>query len=329
MQSENIEKVYSALRAVGKELNIPDEQWQETVIDPVRERDTPANWKPKKPKKSKKPKVTIQKGNLHTHAAREVVIFAPQCAAVDREGPEEIPSAARDITFGHLTIDREAGPAPWIRAIFHCGTQMPCIELKVDIGTPEEPRKGHVFIFGTNLTRAGGVLPIEMHTGRTAEIEEYAYDHMASPQIQLEQPQLCRPDLYEEIRAKKVTCIDVKLLGGPNDKTDIEGRHARLRFADRVTTREYQQWAKDAATASVHMTEAQRFLGLLYAGTLRLFKIYYTYRHKIAEAEYPEHAQFCKYFQSVMLFASASATSGSSVSKSMRRIGSHQSFPLA
>ena len=324
MQSDNIKKVYSALRAVGDELNIPDEQWQQTVTDPLRADDTPVSWKRANPKK---PEVK-PKGTLRTERAREVVIFAPQCVvnstlpveqrlqdswdadqqgpvpqSVDVEVPEKVPSAARDFTFGHLTVDKEAGTAPWIRATFHRGTQMPCIELKVDLGTSGQPRKGRVFIFGTNLTRAEGVLPIEMHTSRTPEIEEFVYDHMASPKTQREQPQLHRPELYKEILAKKVTCIDVKLLGGPNDTTDIENRPAKLKFAGQLSSSDLQRWAKNAIAVSVHMTEAERFLGLLYARSLRHFKIYYTYRHKAVQAEYPEHAHFCQFFQSVMLFA--------------------------
>jgi len=172
IRSENMQNIYHALGAVGKHFDIPDEQWQKSVTDPLRAHGMPVNWKRAKHYRTK---ALTPMGNL------------------------------------------------------------------------------------TNL-------------------------------------KLCRPDLYEEILANKVTCIDVKLLGGPEDNTDIEGRPARPRFVSQVATHEYEQWARDAVTATAHMTEAERFLGLLYAGSLRHLKIYYTYRNKFQEKEYKEHTHFCNYF---------------------------------
>jgi len=246
MRSENMQNVYHALGAVGKHFDIPDEQWQKSVTDPLRAHDMPVNWKRAKLFRTKALTPMGNLTNLNTRCSREVVIFAPQCVVDStlpayqrrqdswdadklgpvpslrgREVPEERPSLAHDFTFGHLSSDKENDTGPWISASFHCGTQLPCIKLAVKVEAKEEPREAHVYIFGTDLTRAEGVLPIEMHTGRTTDIEKYFYDHLASPQVQREQPQLCRPDLYEEILANKVTCIDVKLLGGPEDNTDI------------------------------------------------------------------------------------------------------------
>ena len=130
LKSTNMEKVYSALRHIGKEFNIPDEQW-ETVTNPIRAHDEPVNWRLTK-KNPSKPKGPKWDGNLKTYATREVVIFAPQCVLdstlpveqrrqdfyhadqhepapqlTDHEIPEELPSVARDFTFGHMSVDKE------------------------------------------------------------------------------------------------------------------------------------------------------------------------------------------------------------------------------
>jgi len=214
---------------------------------------------------------------------------------------------ARHFTFGRMSLGEEEGNSAWLKAKFCCGTQLPCIELEVNVGTQQASRKACILIFGTHLTRTEGVLPIAMETGKSSQLRQYFRDHVSNSEVKSKQPSPDRPDLAQAVEKHRVTCIDIKLLGGPGDTLDIEGRPARPLFRGQVTARELKQWAEDACMDTVHMSDAERFLGLMYAGRLRDFKIYYMYHikpnGKFDGRETSEHKHFCEYFQSVMLFA--------------------------
>lgn len=147
-----------------------------------------------------------------------------------------------------------------------------------------------IYIFGTHLSRAEGVTPIELLTGRDASMKKYFRQKIGHK---------TRPELHERAFADCVTSVDVKLLGGRGDVYDVEGRLAAPIIRGDVTSDELERWAK-AACAGEEMSAAHQLIGLVHAQRLRQMTFYRPYMSKKSIPECYEQKSFCKYFQSVM-----------------------------